>query len=182
MDFASEENRQRCRELKGAILRIDAQLHDGTVDYAVSCERLPSHFEDLALVAFIVKHLDPLMPMLPIPPGLRFTWKGDVADIAGKCPLWPSALGRMIYDALDKALTIEVNKRKHAAAPSGAETAQAGLELAGAGLDLALKKLRVASELIAALRTDLLAILKGDRPLTPTTIDLLAQWDKLKGK
>lgn len=122
--------------------------------------------------------------------GLSFQWRCRLAHLARVCTNWPHDVTPRVYASADKALTIELNKRKHAAAPSGTETAQVGLELAGAGLDLALKKLRVASELITELR----AVFESERArdgvgVPPATAawhqrinELLAQWDKLKGK
>lgn len=184
MDFATDEGRRFCA------LQLEAELHvtlrqqrTGTIiDVSVRGLDAPA---DKGLPEFMgaafTRAIAELGSITP-PEGLTLRWACKLRDLAHSCKRWPQDIGPTLHAALDKALTIELSKRKHAAAPSGTETAQVGLELAGAGLDLALKKLRVASELITALRTDLLAILKGDRPLTPTTIDLLAQWDKLKGK
>lgn len=118
----------------------------------------------------------------------NFQWRCSFADVAKACTAWPDDIVPRVYASADKALTIEINKRKHAATPaalgdvaSGAQAAQAGIELAGAGLDLALKKLRVAGALIEFLRSTYSSPPFTDAQIEEITL-LLCEWDKLKGK
>lgn len=183
MDFATDEGRRFCA------LQLEAELHvtlrqqqTGTIiDVSVRGLNAPA---DKGLPEFMgaafTRALADFGSITP-PEGLTLRWACKLRDLAHACKRWPHDIGPTLHAALDKTLTIELNKRRHAAAASGGETAQASLELAGAGLDLALKKLRLASELIENLRhaytTDYLE--PDEREQISAQ---LAQWDKLKGK
>jgi len=143
---------------------------------------------------FIGRALKPHLAGLGLPDGLTLTWRCRVADFADKAKAWPAAVGPLLAASLSKALAIELDKRRHRQAnaqastatdlealTSGAQAGTAALEVANKALALARNKLRVASDLIQAMRDAV-----SEDFLEPVERalmrDLLAQWDKLKGR
>lgn len=183
MDFTTDEGRRFCALQLEAELIITLRQNGATTDFSFAVRGVDAAAEKALpefICAMLTRALAELGSITP-PEGLTLRWACKLRDLAHSCKRWPQDIGPTLHAALDKALTIEVSKRTHAAAPGGTATAQAGLDLAGAGLDLALKKLRLASELITNLRhaytTDYLDPAEREQISAQ-----LAQWDKLKGK
>lgn len=192
MEWGTEEGRLRCLEL-------DVELGLSFAPDAV----MPPHVfvtpmvapETVTLELFLAKliHVGEYKELARtcVEAQAAFQWRCKLADLAKASTHWPHDIAGRVYASADKALTIEINKRKHARVGEekhlgdltpvmrDAEQTLARAQALSAKLGARDQRLEVATELIQAMRNAAEAYLPP-RDYAPIR-DLLAKWDKLKG-